>query len=326
VSDAAADEPLVVDIAGTGRADLPLVGGKAAHLGELTRAGVNVPPAFVVTVHAYSAFIAAAGIEGRIFERMNAVPPGNQGAVEEAYEEVRALFASSPLPDALVQEVARRYADLGGGAVAVRSSATAEDLEHASFAGQQQTFLNVEGAEHVAAAVRDCWASLFEPRAVVYRRRAGVDDAKMAVVVQRMVQADRSGVLFTINPVTADPGQVVIEAVYGLGETLVSGMVTPDTYVVDKASGRLVEVQVAPQERQLVPGSAASALHERNAFVEVEWARRARQKLSDEEIRELAGIGLRLEEHFGAPQDIEWATDGEHFYVLQSRPVTTIGR
>jgi pyruvate,water dikinase len=216
---------------------------------------------------------------------------------------------------------------MGEGFVAVRSSATAEDLAEASFAGQQSTYLDVMGEANVVDAVKRCWASLFEARAIFYREQAGFShlDVGIAVVVQRMVEAQRSGIMFTVNPVTGDSSSMVIEAVFGLGEAVVSGMVTPDTYMVEKATGALLDAQVEAQEQELVRNRAAGPGEEQDHWLTVDFTRRTTQKLSNEEIAEIAAIGRTLEAHFGTPQDIEWAHDGTQFYVVQARPVTAIG-
>ena len=304
------------------RSDVPIAGGKAANLGELTCARMPVPPGFAVTVTAYDEFLEAAGLRSRIDSLLRPEPA--TGGNEALAREMRSLIANAEMPGPIASAIAAAYGAMAPGPVAVRSSATAEDLAEASFAGQQETFLNVEGEAAVIRAVQNCWASLFEERAVHYRANAGFAhcDAKMAVVVQRMVQADTSGVMFTLNPVTGDRSQLLIEAVYGLGEAVVSGVVTPDLYIVEKSSGIILDRQVTAQDRELVQRRAGSSGTELNEWVPVGHDRRSEPKLADAEIRQLAAIGASLERHFGCPQDIEWAAQSEAFYILQARPVT----
>ena len=316
----------MVPIDSLGKADVAIAGGKAANLGELTRVGVPVVQGFVVLAPAYFGFLDAATLRPRAERLLAGLDVSDSAALDHAAEAVQALITAAAMPEEIATEIAAAYAELGAGAVAVRSSATAEDLAQASFAGQQETYLNVEGAAEVVRAVQKCWASLFEARAIHYRAGGGFGqlDVGIAVVVQRMVQSERSGVMFTLHPVTNDTTQVVIEAVYGLGEAIVSGMVTPDMYVIDKATGAEIECEVAPQEQEFVRKPEASSAEDANQWLDVDWGRRARQKLTDEEAAELAAMGQRLEQHFGCPQDIEWAHEGGSFYVLQSRAVTTV--
>ena len=318
---------LTVPFGTIGKDDAYLAGGKGANLGELTRAGVRVPPGFVIRCDAYFRFIDGAGLRSRIDRLLAGLDPNDRAKLDPVAREVKQLIAGAPTPAWLVSPIATAYEKMGAGAVAVRSSATAEDLAEASFAGQQSTYLNVDGAAEVVRAVQNCWASLFEPQAIFYRARVGFDQSNvgMGVVVQRMVQAERSGVMFTINPVTNDGSSMVIEAVFGLGEAAVSGVVTPDMYVVDKASGVVLDRHVAGQERELVRRPSATGDEEQCHWAPVPFERRFRPKLSDEEAGELAATGRRIEEHFGCPQDIEWAWKNESFWIVQSRPVTSRG-
>ena len=214
---------------------------------------------------------------------------------------------------------------MGRGLVAVRSSATAEDLPEASFAGQQRTFLNVEKEKEVVVAVQGCWASLFEPRAIFYRHQHGFDHFKVgiAVPVQKMIQSQASGVMFTIEPVTSDNTKIIIEAVHGLGEAIVSGEVTPDLYVVDKDSLKIITTKVVNQESQLIKNPTAGA-KETNIWAPLPASTQSKQKLSDSEIIKLAWLGKQIEDHYRFPQDIEWAKENSEIYILQTRPVTTI--
>ena len=310
-----------------GKEDLAEAGGKGANLGELTRAGIPVPPGFVVTASSYREFIRRNGLEAVIKRELEGLDVQDSRALQERSARVREAILAAPMPPEIEREIVSAYRQLGEGPVAVRSSATAEDLPEASFAGQQSTFLNVVGAENVVRAVQACWASLFEARAVFYRAQGGFDhlEVALAVPVQQMVQSEKSGVMFTVEPVSSDPNKVTIEAVWGLGEAIVSGEISPDFYLVDKATLTILERKVAPQDRMLVRAATGNGRHDRgNEWVAVPENLREAAKLSDEEVIELARIGLRVEEHYGAPQDIEWAYERGQFYLVQSRPVTTL--
>jgi pyruvate,water dikinase len=318
---------LIASIADVCKDDVALVGGKGANLGEMTRAGIPVPPGFVVTVHAYSRLLDEAELREQAERLLDDLDINDRPRLETAAAAIRRLITAAEMPEDVASEIAIAYQQMALGAVAVRSSATAEDLAEASFAGQQETYLNVEGEAHVVRAVQNCWASLFEDRAIFYRGGKGFGQLEVgiAVVVQSMVQSDRSGVMFTVNPVTNDHGQVLIEAVYGLGEGLVSGLVTPDMYVVDKASAAVLQRQLVPQEQEFVRRPQGQSGEDPNHWVPIESGRRTTQKLSDMEIGELATLGRRLEKHFGCAQDIEWACESGSFCIVQSRAVTTAG-
>ncbi len=310
-----------------GRDDVALVGGKGANLGELTRAGIPVPPGFVVTADTYFHFVRQAGLEPIIKKELFNLDIHDSRALSERAARVRQRFMEAAMPRHIAAEIVEAYERLGGGPVAVRSSGTAEDLPEASFAGQQSTYLNVVGGENVVRAVQACWASLFEGRAIFYRQEAGYDHLKvgLAVPVQRMVQSEKSGVLFTVEPVTSDATRITIEAVYGLGEGIVSGEISPDLYLVHKESLQITEVLSTPQERMLARASEGDGRHEgANAWVPVPAELVGQQKLDEAEIKELARIGRNVEEHYGTPQDIEWAYEQGRFYLTQTRPVTTM--
>jgi len=308
-----------------GKDDVAVAGGKGANLGELTRAGIDVPPGFVVSAAAYDGFLDSHRLRSKIGELLAPVDPKNMQALQMVSQEIKQLVGAAQMAEAVAQAIAAAYERLGGGPVAVRSSATAEDLPQASFAGQQSTFLNVVGRDRVVHAVKECWASLFEAQAIFYRAQGGFDHLAVgiAVPVQAMVQAERSGVMFTVNPITNDTGQIVIEGAYGLGEAVVAGLVTPDMYIVDKASLAVIDRTVSEQERELVRDATGQSL-EGNVWRDVPIARRSAQKLSDEQVLELARLGVKVEQHYGRPQDIEWAIEGGQLYLLQARPVTTM--
>lgn len=317
----------VVWFSEVGREDIGLVGGKGANLGELIRAGIPVPPGFVVTADTYFRFIHQNGLEPVIKKELFGLDVHDTRQLNERAERIQQRIKEAPMPGHIADEIRAAYRELGEGPVAVRSSATAEDLPEASFAGQQSTFLNVVGADNVVRAVQACWASLFEARAIFYREESGYDHTKvgLAVPVQRMVQSEISGVMFTVEPVTSDRTRITIEAVYGLGEGIVSGEISPDLYLVDKESLHIISKTVTPQERMIARRPDADGSHEgANAWLPVPEHLRERQKLTDAEIRELARIGRAVEEHYGAPQDIEWAYEKGQFYLVQARPVTTL--
>ena len=305
--------------------DLPLVGGKGANLGELTKAGIPVPPGFIVTTVSYSNFLEEAGLReemGNILEPLN---PDDTEQLLQIATKIKDAITSAEMPQDIADEIREAYRELGG-LVAVRSSATAEDLPDASFAGQQRTFLNIQGEDDVITAVQECWASLFEPRAIFYRNEHGIDHMQVgiAVPVQRMVQSEAAGVIFTMEPVTNE-SKITIEAVYGLGEAVVSGEMTPDYYLVDKERFTILEKQIVEQDWQLVKSSESdSGVDGTNVRLTVSDELRKEQKLSDDEIISLAKLGAKIEDHYQFPQDIEWAKEGGELYVVQTRPITTL--
>ncbi len=305
--------------------DISLAGGKGANLGEMTRAKIPVPPGFVVTSQAYFDVLEKNDMVERIREALKPLDPHDSQQLQEIAAEIENLIMSMPMPRGLADEIEQAYLKMGSGFVAVRSSATAEDLPEASFAGQQSTFLNVRGPKEVVHAVQKCWASLFNSRAIFYRQENGFDHFKVgiAVPVQRMVQSDVSGVMFTVDPTNSDRSKILIEAIMGLGEMIVSGDVTPDHYIVDKDSFRIVEKQIKPQEWKLVRNERAHA-QEPNIKIILTPDEKAAQKISDEDILELARIGWRLENHYKFPQDVEWAKENGAIFVVQTRPITTL--
>ncbi|MEF8789781.1 MAG: phosphoenolpyruvate synthase [Haloarculaceae archaeon] len=301
--------------------DIDSVGGKGASLGEMTAAGLPVPPGFVVTAETYRSFIEETGIAEELFEAVE-VDADDSTALADAEARAEELVLGTEMPEPLREEILSAYADLDDGEafVAVRSSATAEDLPDASFAGQQETFLNVTG-EDLVERVKQCWASLFTRRAIYYRGEQGFAhrDVDIAVVVQRMVDAEKSGVMFTSHPSTGDD-EIIIEAAWGLGEAVVSGSVSPDNYVVDRGTGEIIEETIADKKTMMVKDPETGETVER----EVDPDRREARVLEADEIERLIELGETAEDHYGDPQDVEWAiADGEVF-MLQSRPITTI--
>ncbi len=305
--------------------DIPLVGGKGANLGEMTRAEIPVPPGFIVTADAYFDFIEEAKLTEKIRNLLEPLDPNHGQQLHQIAGQIKQLILDATMPPELASEIQQAYIKLGRGLVAVRSSATAEDLPTASFAGQQSTFLNVQGDEKVVAAVQECWASLFEPRAIFYRQQQGFGDVKVgiAVPVQRMVQSQASGVMFTLEPVTSDQSKIIIEAVCGLGEAIVGGEVNPDLYIIDKEGLRISTKKIGKQEWQLIKnpdGSGESA----NIRVPLSPSSQNQQKISDDDIIHMEKLAKELEEHYQVPQDIEWAKENNQILIVQTRPVTTI--
>jgi len=305
--------------------DIPAVGGKGANLGEMTNARMPVPPGFIVTSEAYYEFLEAFHIVDKIRVLLEPLDTGNSKQLQQVATEIKQLILGIAIPQEIAEEIKKAYKKLGQGLVAVRSSATAEDLPEASFAGQQSTFLNIQGEDNVVDAVQKCWASLFEPRAIYYRHQQGFDHLKVgiAVPVQRMVDSKTSGVMFTIEPVTSDTKKIVIEAIYGLGEGLVSGEVTPDLYLIDKEAMSIISKRMSRQTHELTRNPDGTK-DDTNMWQNVPASSQSQQKITDEVILQLTKLAKHIEDHYQFPQDIEWAKEGDKIYILQTRPVTTM--
>ncbi len=305
------------------KSDVGKVGGKGANLGEMTQAGFPVPPGFCVTAQVYFHFLEKANLKRKISQLLKGLDVNKTEDLNQISSQIKEAIVKAEIPEAIKKEIIKAYEKLSKGKdiyVAVRSSATAEDLPEASFAGQQVTFLNIWGQEDLLKAVQGCWASLFEPRAIFYRQEKGYDHLKVgiAVPVQQMIQSDVSGVMFTVDPVTSDQTKVTIEAGFGLGEAIVSGSITPDRYLVDKKTFEILEKDIASQSWAIVLESGE------NKHLSIPKKNQKLQKLSDDKIVELAKIGAKIEAHYGFPQDIEWAFSKGKIYIVQTRPVTTI--
>lgn len=302
------------------RADLARVGGKAANLGELASAGFPVPPGHVVTVEAYRAFTETAGITDAITSLAGSGDGDDPAGFDDAAARLEELITAAPIPAELVTAITDAYADLGGGPVAVRSSATAEDLADASFAGQQATYLNIIGDAAVLDAVRRCWASLFTARAMAYRARRGIaaGDVAPAVVVQSLVDADAAGVMFTANPANGRRHETVISAAWGLGEAVVSGLVDTDDLTVDLPRAAVISRSTADKQVMTVRTDTGTSEQP------VPEARRRAEVLTDEQAVSLAAWGEAIERHYGAAQDIEWVLSGSSFLIVQARPITAL--
>ncbi|HQK41558.1 MAG TPA: phosphoenolpyruvate synthase [bacterium] len=299
--------------------DIPLVGGKGANLGELVKAGIPVPDGFVVTAKAYFDFINSTSIKRKIMTELDGLDVEDSDKLMEASERIKLAIMQADIPKDIVEEIKSFYMELCGESdkyVAVRSSATAEDLIEASFAGQQESFLEIKGWKSVVSHVQKCWASLFTARAIFYRTENKFSHLKVgiAVPVQLMCQSEVSGIMFTVNPVTNNRDEISIEAAYGLGQPIVSGEITPDQYVVSKKTGKIVSRIVVPQDWQLTIDGKTP----------VSTKYKKKQKLTNKQIVELAEIGAKIEEHYGTPQDIEYGVEKGKILIVQSRPVTTL--
>jgi len=305
--------------------DISFAGGKGANLGELTNANIPVPPGFIVTSGAYFDFIEKSGLAEKIRDLLQPLDVGDSKQLQQVAGQIRDVILGASMPAESVKEIKKAYQEMGRGLVAVRSSATAEDLPEASFAGQQRTFLNIQGEQELLEAVQECWASLFAPRAIFYRQEQGFDhmEVGIAVPVQRMVQSKVSGVMFTVDPMTSDTDKIVVEAIYGLGEAIVSGEVTPDLYMLDKEKLTIDNKRVGRQEWKLVRNTAAKG-KDANIKLRLEPDVQVQQKLPDEDIVVLAKLGKQIEALYKFPQDVEWAKEDGKLFVVQTRPVTTI--
>lgn len=321
-------------------AALGRVGGKGANLSALARAGLPVPDGFHVTIDAYRAFVKAHDLEPKIHRLLDSAQPDDSAGLDAAAHGIRVLFEVGTIPDEIVEEVGRAYQRLryrpkepaepegperrnlytSGPSVAVRSSASAEDLSEASFAGQHDTYLNIVGEAAVLMAVKKCWGSLWTVRAIAYRRRNGIrpEDMAMAVIVQELVPAEVSGILLTANPVTGNRTEVIIDAARGLGEAIVGGKVMPDHWVVDKATGQIKERRIS--EKQVVTAQRDGGTSE----IRMDESQSRRPALAEAHIAELVRMGREIEAHFQAPQDIEWVLANDRLYIVQSRPITSL--
>ncbi len=308
--------------------DTALVGGKAANLGRLVRAGFPVPEGFVVTTRAWEAhgLVGWAWAPNRIIPRLGtplAHADNSDGTGQEQHGlkpilQAESASSAESMPSLVAEEIRSAYRTLGSPVVAVRSSATAEDMAGASMAGQYETFLNVQGEQALLDAIQSCWASLAAPRVQTYLREHGIDASRvaMAVIVQRQVSADEAGVLFTTNPHDARSREMLLEASWGLGETVVSGRVQPDVLRLERDTGRVLEAVIADKQVYLAAGAKGECA--------VEETRRRQPCLRGRDVYRLWQMARRVAEHFGCPQDIEWAIRGDEPYLLQSRPITTL--
>ena len=312
------------------RDDVSLAGGKGANLGEMTRVGLPIPSGFVITAQAFRQVVETCGAWDSICDLLLDLDRTNIKQIQASAPQLRAVFDDIPIPDRLAALIIENYRALGNAGpgprrsnmpVAVRSSATAEDLAGASFAGQQETILNVIGEEKLLDAVRRCWSSLFTSQAIFYRCQCGFDDTEvsMAVVVQKMVNSEKSGVTFTVEPVMRNHYQMVIETVWGLGEGIVSGTITPDHYKMDRETCEIL-FEFVPDKQIMFKQIDGGGVEQQPVPPEQVSVR----VLRDDELKQLVEIGNHVEAHFGCPQDIEWGIEGQQIYLLQSRPITSL--
>ncbi|MCD6297055.1 MAG: phenylphosphate synthase subunit beta [Deltaproteobacteria bacterium] len=312
---------------------LPLVGGKNANLGEMVNAGIQVPPGFAVTSNAFQQYMDKEGLWAQVMDALSDASVDDIKAVSKAGSTIRQAILSTPIPDEIQGEIITAYAslcekcDVADLPVAVRSSATAEDLDDASFAGQQDTYLWIWGNEEVVKATHDCWASLFTDRAIIYRMRVGFpqDGVLISVGIQKMVNSRSAGVMFTLDPVTGDRSKITIEANWGFGESIVQGMVSPDSFVIGKKSLSVKQSIIGQKDQRYVAkgcGTIVEAVPSEQQVIPC---------ISVVEVIEIVKMGMRIEKHYGSPQDIEWAIDADlpfpkNVFSTQSRPVTAAGK
>ena len=300
--------------------DVALAGGKGASLGEMTKVGMPVPPGFVLLSSAFEKFLEITDLNVEIDATLRTVNHQEMHTVKNASEKIQALILAKEIPDDMVREIKKSFKELDAKYVAVRSSATAEDSASAAWAGQLDTYLNTTES-NLLENIKKCWASLFTPRAIFYRFEKGLhkDKISVAVVVQKMIQSEISGIAFSVHPVTEDRNQMIIEAGYGLGEAIVSGQIMPDSYVVAKKPRKIIDINVNTQTTGLFKD-----LDGGNQWQDIAEPKASAQVLNQKQILELAEIVLKIENHYGFPCDIEWAFENGRFYITQSRAITTL--
>lgn len=299
-------------------------GGKGASLCRMSRAGLPVPEGFIVRSEMFNAFMEANGLWDYVFEKLGTIDFSSDASLIAVSAEIRQRIIDCPVPQDMAEDIVGHYSKIGAGRepVAVRSSGTAEDLDDASFAGQQETFLFVIGNDDVVKFIKECWASLYNDRAIFYRREKKFDERSIsiAVVVQRMVSAQKAGVMFTSNPITNDYNTVVLEAAWGLGEAIVSGIVTPDNLWIDKRTGEVTTEYISEKETMVVRLSERGGTKEEPVPQELREA----PVLTDDERNQLVELARKIEDFYKKPEDIEWAIVDGQVYLLQSRPITTM--
>lgn len=296
-----------------------IAGGKGASLGEMIKMGILVPPGFVILAGVFDKFLEETDLNIEIEAVLKKIKKKDINSIEKASIKIKDLIHDSKFPKDIAKEIISEFYRLGAKLVAVRSSATAEDSEVASWAGELESYLNVT-EKKILESVKKCWASLFTPRAIFYRFEKKLADKKVsvAVVIQKMVQSEISGVCFTVHPVTEDHDQMVIEAGYGLGEAIVGGKITPDTYIIKKFRQEILDKNISEQKMMIVRGPKGTM------EIVVPKAKQKKQKMSDKQILKLAQICHTIEKHYRKSQDIEWAVEKGKFYITQSRPITTL--
>lgn len=310
--------------------DTNIAGGKGASLGEMTNAGIPVPPGFVILADAFEQFLKETDLNVEIETALKIVKKNNIHSVEKASKKIRDLIRDTKFPKDIADEIKKEFTKLKAPSVAVRSSATAEDSSIASWAGELESYLNTD-KKNLLENVKKCWASLFTPRAIFYRFEKKLEDKKIAVavVVQKMIQSEISGIVFTVHPVTEDKNQMIIEAGWGLGEAIVGGMITPDAYVINKLNVKSEKLKVKNKIMDKnISEQAMMIIRDKNGVkqTDVPAVKQKKQKLLDKQILKLAQICINIEKHYKAPQDIEWAIEHNKIYIVQSRPITTLGK
>ena len=306
------------------KGDISIAGGKGASLGEMYNAGLPIPPGFVVTTDSYKEFVK--DISNEIYNKLNNLDVENNQALQSTAKQIQELIIKTKIPQSMQDHIVEAYNALSqfsqepASFVAVRSSATAEDSAEASFAGQNATYLNMKGVQKVTAAIKACWASLFTARSIYYRIKNNFphDKVFIAVVVQKMVNSEKAGVMFSVNPVTQKRNEILIEGTYGLGEAVVSGAVTPDEYIVNKENMEIISRKIAKKEWQFTRDE------EKTIKVDIPTEKQELQLLKEHEIKILAQLAAKIEQHYKLPQDLEWAIEKERIYIVQSRPITTL--
>ncbi len=312
---------LIRNLSNLNKEDSEIAGGKGASLGEMTRAGISVPPGFVVLSNAFEKFIQETDLLQEIDAILSTVNHKNIQTVELASEKIKGLIISQKIPEDITSEIKKHFNALNTKCVAVRSSATTEDGKDHSWAGQLESYLNTTET-NLFDNMKLCWASLFTPRSIFYRFERGLHKIKIsvAVVIQKMIKSEMSGVAFSVHPVTENANQLVIEAAYGLGEAIVSGQITPNSYIVEKIPRKIIDINVFEQARGLYPKDGGGN----------EWRdlkdNGKKQVLDQDQILNLTEIILKIESHYGFPCDIEWAYENDEFFIMQSRPITTLSK
>ncbi len=311
---------LIRDFKKLGKNDAPIAGGKGASLGEMTNAGIPVPPGFVILSGAFEYFLAENDLTQEIEAILKKINHKEMEEVEKASEDIKAMILEGKLPKDLSIEIKKYFKKLNAKFVAVRSSATAEDGALHAWAGQLDSFLNTT-SKNLEENIKRCFASLFTPRAIFYRFEKGLHDShiSVAVVVQKMVNSEKSGIAFSVHPVTEDRNQMIIEASWGLGEAIVSGQVTPDSYVIEKEPRNILDINIAEKGRGLFRLPTGG-----NIWKDIASKKANEQCISGKEILKFSELILKIEKHYGFPCDIEWAYESKKFYITQSRPITTL--
>lgn len=302
------------------RSDTAIAGGKGASLGQMLRMGISVPSGFVILTTTFERFLEKTDLNVEISTTLGSVNNAEIHTVEQASERIQALILGAEIPTDIADEIKESFKGLGSKYVAVRSSATAEDSASAAWAGQLESYLNTTDA-NLLENIKRCWASLFAPRVIFYRLQRNLDDSRVsiAVVVQEMVESEKSGIAFSVHPITQDRNQLIIEAGLGLGEAVVAGQITPDSYVVEKESKRIIDKNINTQPKGLYRSAKGG-----NEWCDIPKETGEKQVLTDSEILELTELILQIEKEFDYPVDIEWAAEDGAFRILQARPITTL--